>query len=201
MFLLNFKLSSFFKKVILGFLFLSFIVVNFKANASNQYASSEPLVNVEKHTSNQCSTFPATKVGVMLLLDKRGVEFTIDSDGDLRYEMNTDNWHGYVIFGEIGKPSKLWNLQVRTQFNTRPGFYQKLVMFANNWNADQKVPKIAMKVPNKMVLSINYPVQFGFNPKEFEVNVFNQLNRSAVKIAKQIEPMIMLIEDGTSQVH
>lgn len=142
--------------------------------------------------------YPASKVGVMRLLDELSVEFTIDSDGDLRYRMEKLDWHGYIIFGEIGRDKKLWNLQVRTQIQTKSSDYQELLSFANEWNGKQKVPKIAMKTPSKMVLSVNYPVQFGFNPKEFEVNVFKQLNRATRAIVKQIEPMIMVNVNGKS---
>ena len=46
-----------------------------------------------------------------------------------------------------------------------------------------------MKNRSKMVLTMNYPVQYGFNPQEFKVNVFKMFNRTAEKIGAEINPM------------
>ena len=118
-----------------------------------------------------------------------GVEFDLDGDGDVYYTLNDKSWKGYVIFSHLGAQNQLWSLQVRTQFATKASFYEELLEFANHWNANNKVPKIAMKTRSKMVLSFNYPVQFGFNPKEFEVNVFNLFNRMAEKVGSDIGHM------------
>jgi len=130
-----------------------------------------------------------SKTGVMKALDKMGVKYNVDSDGDLLYTLNDKGWTGYVIFSFTADNRRLWNVQVRTQFATKVTHYEELVEYANYWNATQKVPKISMKNRSKMVLSMNYPVQFGFNPEEFKVNVFNMLNRTAEKVGAEINPM------------
>ncbi|HHT00559.1 MAG TPA: hypothetical protein ENK73_06865 [Thiomicrospira sp.] len=133
--------------------------------------------------------YVASKTAVMKTLDTLGVQYNVDSDGDLLYQLNDRGWTGYVIFSFAADQSSLWNLQVRTQFATKASYYEELLEFTNQWNANQKVPKIAMKNRSKMVLSMNYPVQFGFNPQEFKVNIFEMFNRTAEKIGTEFNPM------------
>ena len=118
-----------------------------------------------------------------------GVEYSVDADGDLLYKLNDKGWKGYVIFSFAADQSSLWNLQVRTQFATKSSYYDELLEFANHWNSTQKIPKISMKNRSKMVLTINYPVQYGFNPQEFKVNIFKMFNRTAEKIGVEINFM------------
>ncbi len=146
--------------------------------------------NTLSENQSQFSTVHQTsKAGVMRVLDEMGVDFEMDRDGDLIYRLNDKGWKGYVIFSVIGDSQLLWSLQVRTQFATKASYYDELLDYANHWNANQKMPKIAMKNRSKMVLSVNYPIQFGFNRKEFEVNVFNMFNRMAEKIGDDIQTM------------
>ncbi|MEA1988167.1 MAG: YbjN domain-containing protein [Pseudomonadota bacterium] len=133
--------------------------------------------------------YKPSKTMVMKSLDKMGVEYSVDTDGDLLYKLNDKGWTGYVIFSFAADQTSLWNLQVRTQFATKSSYYDELLEFANHWNSTQKVPKISMKNRSKMVLTMNYPVQYGFNPQEFKVNVFNMFNRTAEKIGAEINPM------------
>lgn len=133
--------------------------------------------------------YKPTKTTVMKTLDRMGVEFEVDRDGDVVYEFKQNDWHGYIIFSYIGSARELWSLQIRTQFSTKASYYEELVDYANQWNANQRLPKVAMKTPSKMVLSMNYPVQFGFNPKEFEVNVFQVFNRMAKQVDSEIKEM------------
>lgn len=186
--------SFYFSIISIGVVCFSSVKADEVASSFYESQSIEP-VNARSSMVGKLF-YPASKEGVMRLLDSLRVDFRIDQDGDLVYDLNHNDWHGYIIFSELGNDRVIWNLQVRTQFSTKPQFYAQLLKFTNDWNASQKMPKIAMKSSHKMVLSINYPVQFGFNPKEFEVNVFKQLNRSAKTIFKQIEPMIMINGDG-----
>jgi len=137
----------------------------------------------------QYEVYQPTKAGVMKTLDKMKVRYTIDSDGDLIYTLNEKGWIGYIIFSYAAGDTALWSLQIRTQFATKSTHYKDLVEFANDWNANQKLPKISMKSRSKMVLSMHYPVQYGFNPSEFKYNLFAMFNRSAEKIGQQINDM------------
>lgn len=167
---------------------------DFKRGLSSEVANLNSTVVNDRDAISKL--YPATRAGVMRLMDKLAVTYKIDNEGDLIYQLD-NGWHGYIIFGEVGKEKQLWNLQVRTQFNMKPGYYRELLEFANKWNLQQKVPKIAIKAPTKLILTINYPVQYGFNPKEFEVNVFKQLNRSTSEIVKKIAPMIQTNVSGS----
>lgn len=122
---------------------------------------------------------------VLKSLDRQNIPYQIDAQGDLVYQLNDKGWSGFVIFQHIGQEQRLWNVQVRVQFATNPAKYFQALEYANDWNNNQVNPKIAMKSANKMVVSVNYPVQFGFNAKEFEINVFGLVNRMAEKIAQE----------------
>lgn len=122
---------------------------------------------------------------VLKSLDRQNIPYQIDAQGDLVYQLNAKGWSGFVIFHHIGQEQRLWNVQVRVQFATNPAKYFQALEYANDWNINQVNPKIAMKSANKMVVSMNYPVQFGFNAKEFEINVFGLVNRMAEKIAQE----------------
>jgi len=133
--------------------------------------------------------YKPTKTGVMKTLDKMQIKYTVDHDGDLIYTMNKKGWTGYLIFSMAGNNKNLWSLQMRTQFATKSSYYDDLLEFANDWNSTHKLPKIAMKNRSKMVLSLNYPVQYGFNPEEFKFNVFHLFNRTAEQIGDEINSM------------
>lgn len=146
-------------------------------------------INLTGEKATQSQIYQPTKTAVMKTLDKLGVNYWVDRDGDLMYTMNTKGWRGYIIFSYTAAPDGLWSVQVRTQFATKVSYYEDLVEYANHWNATQKMPKIAMKTRSKMVLSFNYPVQYGFNPDEFEHNVLRMFNRKAGEIGTEINSM------------
>jgi len=118
-----------------------------------------------------------------------GIDHTVDEDGDLVYIVPGKDWSAYVIFSHTGSAEKLWNVQMRVQFATKKSRYDEVIEFANDWNATKKVPKVAMKDRDSMVISMNYPVQYGFNPDEFEENVFEMFNRTVKQIAEETDAM------------
>ncbi|WP_321324486.1 YbjN domain-containing protein [Thiomicrorhabdus sp.] len=167
------------KQWLLGFTFLGYFFFTQQSMAMQLHgekALSLPL-------------YKPSKTGVMKTLDKMNIKYVVDNEGDLVYTMNKKGWTGYVIFSMAGKNKNLWSLQMRTQFATKASYYDDLLEFTNNWNATHKMPKIAMRNRGKMVLSFNYPVQYGFNPKEFKFNVFNLFNRTAEEIGAEINSM------------
>ncbi|GAB6069634.1 hypothetical protein JCM30760_07310 [Thiomicrorhabdus hydrogeniphila] len=152
---------------------------------------AQPSVAMTLHGEKSLSAklYKPSKTAVMKTLDKMKVKYTVDKDGDLLYTMNKKGWIGYVIFNMAGKDKNLWSIQVRTQFATKSSYYDDLVVYANEWNANHMMPKVAMKTPSKIVLSLYYPVQYGFNPDEFKYNVFHLFNRAAEKVAKEMGDM------------
>ena len=131
--------------------------------------------------------YQPTKANVLRVLDKMEVEFELDADGDVDYVMNDKGWRGYVVFQSLGEHRQLWNIQLKAQFSTKAEYYNELVKISNQWNSQQLMPKAAMKTPTKLVLSVNYPVQYGFNPSEFKTNVFQLFNREVERFAVLIE--------------
>lgn len=145
-------------------------------------AQAMELAGEESATSPLYTT---TKSAVKKTLTKMGVDFTEDDDGDFRYKIADTSYRGFVIFNETSSSKKIWNLQVVAQFATKKSRYDDLLKFANKWNSEKKVPKLSMVDDDSLRVSINYPVQYGFNPDEFEENVLLMFNRTISKIAKQ----------------
>lgn len=164
------------KQLLFGFFLFCFFM--------SAQAGQPAILSGEAPISNKL--YPPSKIMVMKTLDSMSVRYSVDKDGDLIYTMNKKGWTGYIIFSYTAEKKGLWNVQVRTQFATKTNDYEALLEYANHWNSTQKFPKIAMKNRNKMVLSLNYPVQFGFNPQEFQYNIFNMFNRIAEKVGTEI---------------
>jgi len=120
----NIKLKKALVRTVISMLFLSFI---YSHNATA--AENEDFYSV---------IYKPSKVSVLKTLDKMGVEFELDSDGDVYYTLNDKSWKGYVIFSHLGTQNQLWSLQVRTQFATKTSYYEELLEFANHWNANNK---------------------------------------------------------------
>ena len=152
---------------------------------------TQPSIAMMLHGEKPASVklYKPSKTAIMKTLDKMNVKYSVDKDGDILYTMNKKGWIGYVIFNMAGNNKNLWSVQVRTQFATKSSYYNELVDFSNHWNANNIMPKLAMKTPSKMVLSLNYPVQYGFNPDEFKYNVFHLFNRAAEQVGKEINTM------------
>ena len=66
--------------------------------------------------------YEPSKTVVMKSLDKMGVEYSVDGDGDLLYKLNDKGWTGYIIFSFAADKASLWNVQVRTQFATKSSY-------------------------------------------------------------------------------
>ena len=148
-------------------------------------ANAMQLEGEEKATS---PVYKATKSAVKKALKKMGTEFTIDSDGDIKYKMDDKGWGIYIVFSET-RSGKLWNLQMLAQFSTKKSRYDELVEYANSWNAKKKYPKVSMKDRDSLRASLNYPIQYGFNPDEFEDNVVGMFERAITKIADETNDM------------
>ncbi|MCP3665686.1 MAG: YbjN domain-containing protein [Gammaproteobacteria bacterium] len=121
-------------------------------------------------------------------MKKMGYDFTIDEDGDIKYKMDDTGWTVYVIFDETSS-GKLWNLQMLAQFSTKKSRYDELVEYANTWNTKKKFPKVTMKDRDSLKLTMDFPIQYGFNPDEFEDNVIGMFERTVKKIADETDAM------------
>jgi len=138
------------------------------------------LKGVKKATS---PVYEPTKSAIKKTLKKMGIKFKVDSDGDLLYH-NKKGLAIYIIFDETSS-GKVWNLQMRSLFSTKKSRYNKLIKYANKWNSKYKVPKLAMRDRDTLVATFNYPIQYGFNPDEFEDNVMSIYETALNKIADE----------------
>ena len=132
--------------------------------------------------------YKPTTSAVKKTMTKMGINFEVDEDGDLKYKLDDKNWTAYVIFNETSS-GKLWNIQMIARFSTKKSRYDELVEYANSWNTSKKFPKISMEDKDTLRISMNYPVQYGFNPDEFEENMFYIFERTLKKIGDETEAM------------
>ena len=132
--------------------------------------------------------YKATKSAVKKAMKKMGTEFKIDNDGDLNYKMEGKGFNIYVVFNETSS-GKLWNLQIVAQFGTKKSRYDELVEYANSWNSKKKYPKLSMVDRETLRVTLNYPVQYGFNPDEFEDNVIGMFEKTLKEIAEETYAM------------
>lgn len=132
-------------------------------------------------------TYKATKSAVKKAMKKMDMKYTVDSDGDLEYT-TANKWSAYVVFDETSS-GQLWNLQVVAQFSTKKSRYEELVAYCNKWNTEKKYPKVSMKDRDSLRVVLNYPVQYGFNPDEFEDNVMGMFERTLKTIGEETYAM------------
>ncbi len=133
--------------------------------------------------------YKPTKSAVKKAMTKMGYTYTIDSDGDIKYKMQgANNWIIYVVFNETSS-GKLWNLQVVAQFSTKKSRYDELIKYINTWNSKKKYPKLSMADRDSLRLSLNFPIQYGFNPDEFEENAIGMFEDTMKTIADETDPM------------
>lgn len=133
-------------------------------------------------------TYKPTVSAVSKAMSKMGYDYEIDGDGDLKFKTDKTNYTAFVIFNKTSGGA-IWNLQVQAQFGTKKSRYDELVEFANEWNNKKKFPKIAMIDEDSLKATMNFPVQYGFNPDEFEENVILMFERTIEDIAEQTSAM------------
>ncbi len=166
------------KKVVVSLMLASLLGIHGQANAMKLEGEERAVSPVYKPTPSS----------VKKTMEKMGVSYTVDDDGDLRYETEDEGWAVYIIFDET-RSGKLWNLQLISQFGTKKSRYEELVEYANKWNAEKKYPKVFMVDRDSLRMELNYPVQYGFNPDEFEDNVIGMFERTLKKIGEETDAM------------
>lgn len=124
-----------------------------------------------------------TVSAVKKTLTKMGIDFVVDEDGDLKYEMDNTGWTIYVIFDRFN--DRLWNLQMLAQFDTKLSKYDKLVSFANDWNTEHKAPKISFPDKETLKATWEFPIEYGYNPDEFEENGIIFFQRALKDVADE----------------
>ncbi len=166
------------KKVFISLILFSLIGFQLPANA----------MQLEGEELAASPVYKPTVSAVKKAMKKMGYTFTIDSDGDLKYKIESKGWTVYVIFDKLSS-GKLWNLHVLAQFSTKKSRYDELIKYVNQWNTQKKYPKLSMKDQDTLRVSLNYPVQYGFNPDEFEENVIGVFEQTLEKIGDETYAM------------
>ena len=134
--------------------------------------------------------YKPTVSAVEKCLRKMGYESTIDEDGDLKFKINKGKWRAFVIFNRYKSSKKIWNLQVMSQFSAKKSHYDEMLIFANKWNSKKKFPKVSIIDQDSMRMIINHPVEYGFNPDEFETNVIEVFETAVKQIVQEADPML-----------
>lgn len=129
------------------------------------------LPTIDKQSDSEL--YVPSRAAVEATLDKMKVDYEIDVDGDIEIPVEFNDATGYLyVIAEEVNDGAIWNLRIMAQFATKPSRYDALVTYANEWNRDGKIPKLFMLDEETMVAEANYPVQFGYNPDEFEENYY-----------------------------
>jgi len=146
------------------------------------------LLKGEEYTNSK--VYKATRSAAIKSFDKMGIKYKVDSDGDMIYELdNRKGYKVYLIFSELKSSKKIWNIKLVCQFGTKLSRYDELIDYANTWNSTKKYPKVSMKDKDSLRLDLNYPVEYGFNPDEFEDNIVSIFERAVKTIADDTKAM------------
>ncbi|GEM_PF-5770748 len=146
-------------------------------------------MQLKGETLAETKVYKTTASAVEKTMKKMGYDYTIDKDGDIQFKINNGKWDAYVIFNRLSSSKKIWNLQVVAQFSTKRSHYDELITFANKWNADKKFPKVTMIDRDSLRLVMNYPVEYGFNPDEFETNIIEIFESTVKQVMDKTDAM------------
>jgi len=145
-------------------------------------------MNLDQEQLTVSKVYKPTKSAVKKTMTKMGYEYIVDKDGDLLFKLGKGNWKAYVIFNTLSD-GRVWNLQLFVQFSTKENRYDELIEYANKWNATKKYPKVSLRNKDTLKITYNYPIQYGFNPDEFEENVLGIFETAINIIAEETYAM------------
>jgi excinuclease UvrABC nuclease subunit len=154
------------KRIVVSLVLASLLGFQMQANA----------MKLDGEEEARSPVYKPTRSAVKKAMKKMGIEFTVDDDGDIKYKTDDKGWAIYVLFDEVS--GRLWNVQVVAQFATKKSRYDELIEYANSWNANKKYPKVSMVDRDSLMVEFFYPLQYGFNPDEFEDNVIGAFERA-----------------------
>ena len=152
-------------------------------------ATTSSLMGMElkNETLTTSKVYKTTRSAVTKTLDKMGVKYNIDKDGDIHFRFGKGNYKGLILFNESS--GRIWNLQVVSTFGMKKSHYDEALAYVNKWNQEKRIPKLSMWEKDKLLSEYNYPVQYGFNPDEFETNVYNLYVTAMKQILDEIDAM------------
>lgn len=124
-------------------------------------------------------------------MEKMGIKYTVDKDGDLKFHVTKDDEEmvAYVVYNTLSKNDGVWNLQLIAEFATKPERYRDLTAYCNDWNKNKRFPKIFMRDEESLRLEMNIPIEYGFNPDEFQHNGMGLFTTTLKQIAEEIDDM------------
>lgn len=133
--------------------------------------------------------YKPTKSAVKKTMEKLGYDVSYDEDGDIEFETKTGEWTSYIIFTHLESNGEIWNLQFLVEFVTKEDRYDDLLEYVNKRNAGYKYPKLSLPEKTTLRATINFPVEFGFNPDEFEENVLIMIENTLEEITDATDSM------------
>ena len=125
---------------------------------------------------------PTSERVIRSALERWGYTVGEDTDGDLRLTLATPKGRevkAVLLFNRLNREAKqLWKLQLWAQFAVKPAHYVELLTFVNRWNVERALPKLSLADRTTLRMSMNYPVQYGFNAREFRENVLGMFRQT-----------------------
>ena len=146
-------------------------------------------MNLQGEELTTSKVYKPTKSVIEKTMTKLGYTYQIDEDGDMLFRLGKGEWKTYLIFDTFSKEKKIWNIQLLAQFSIDPARYDELLIYVNKWNVNKKYPKLSIRDKKTLKLSYNYPIQYGFNPDEFEENVLGIFKTTIDTITKETYSM------------
>lgn len=145
-------------------------------------------IELEGERPSASAYYAPTVSAIKKTLDKMRLKYeVVKKDQLLRYTIEG----GLIVHVGLNSKSsgKLYNVQMISQFGTKPSRYDDLVAYANKWNKEKKQPKVLMFDNDSLRLIFNYPVEYGFSPDEFEDNVVGTFERTLRQIKTETSDM------------
>ncbi|MEX0807752.1 MAG: YbjN domain-containing protein [Dongiaceae bacterium] len=144
------------------------------------------------------AVYDATRANVAATLDANGVDYRFDSDNDIELDVETANGvtSAWILFDE-DDTGEIWNLRLIAFLYTSEYDQDLLLQHINRINRDYWLTKVFVDTEGDVNLELNLPVENGFVPEEFMMNLYQAGVDSLVEIDTEIASAYGSKEGGT----
>lgn len=119
------------------------------------------------------NVYEATRENVGATLDANGIPYRFDEDNDIALEVETGSGltDAWIIFDADDK-GRIWNLRFIAYIYTSHVDQELLLEHSNRINRDYWLTKVFIDSDGDLNIELNLPVENGFIPEEFMVNLY-----------------------------
>jgi V8-like Glu-specific endopeptidase len=144
------------------------------------------------------AVYDATRANVAATLDANDVVYSIDSDNDIQFdiETGTGTTSAWILFDE-NDSGEIWNLRFIAFLYTSDFDQELLLEHANRINRDYWLTKVFVDSDGDLNIELNLPVENGFIPEEFMTNLYQAGVDAVVEIDSEITAAYGSVDGGT----